>query len=137
MAGASAPYVFFFQAEDGIRDGRVTGAQTCALPISARLPAALTTPSSSPGFLGPVPMLCRYPCAGKLIAAGATRPQEQAMAKTKPFVSDIENIRKRARQDIDKGAMTAGYKADRATVVTLLNHALATEIVCVLRYKST
>ena len=57
------------------------------------------------------------------------------MAKTKPFVSDIENIRKRARQDIDKGAMTAGYKADRATVVTLLNHALATEIVCVLRYK--
>ena len=46
-------------------------------------------------------MLCRYPCAGKLIAAGATRPQEQAMAKTKPFVSDIENFRKRARQDID------------------------------------
>lgn len=57
------------------------------------------------------------------------------MAKTKPFVSDIENIRKRARQDIDKGAMTAGYRADRATVVKLLNHALATEIVCVLRYK--
>src|SRR6185312_114053 len=63
------------------------------------------------------------------------RSQEQAMAKTKPFVSDIENIRKRARQDIDKGAMTAGYRADRATVVKLLNHALATEIVCVLRYK--
>lgn len=57
------------------------------------------------------------------------------MAKSKPFVSDIENIRKRARKDIDKGAMTAGYSADRATVVKLLNHALATEIVCVLRYK--
>ena len=57
------------------------------------------------------------------------------MAKTKPFVSDIENIRKRARQDIDKGAMTAGYSADRETVVKLLNHALATELVCVLRYK--
>src|SRR5690348_17414608 len=28
-------YVFFFQAEDGIRDGRVTGVQTCALPISS------------------------------------------------------------------------------------------------------
>jgi bacterioferritin len=62
-------------------------------------------------------------------------PQEQVMAKTKPFVSDIENIRKRARKDIDKGAMTAGYSADRATVVKLLNHALATELVCVLRYK--
>ena len=57
------------------------------------------------------------------------------MAKTKPFVSDIENIRKRARKDIEKGAMTEGYSADRATVVKLLNHALATELVCVLRYK--
>ncbi len=57
------------------------------------------------------------------------------MAKTKPFISDIENIRKRARQDIDKGAMTAGYSADRETVVKLLNQALATELVCVLRYK--
>ena len=57
------------------------------------------------------------------------------MAKSKPFVSDIENIRKRARKDIDQGAMTAGYSADRSTVVKLLNHALATELVCVLRYK--
>ena len=57
------------------------------------------------------------------------------MAKSKPFVSDIENIRKRARKDIEKGAMTAGYAADRPTVIKLLNHALATELVCVLRYK--
>ena len=57
------------------------------------------------------------------------------MAKTKPFVSDIDNIRKRAREDIEKGAITSGYQADRATVVKLLNHALATELVCVLRYK--
>lgn len=57
------------------------------------------------------------------------------MAKSKPFVSDIENIRKRAREDIEKGAVTSGYHADRATVVKLLNHALATELVCVLRYK--
>lgn len=57
------------------------------------------------------------------------------MAKTKAFVSDIENIRKRARKDIEQGAITAGYSADRATVVKLLNQALATELVCVLRYK--
>ena len=57
------------------------------------------------------------------------------MAKSKPFVSDIDNIRKRAREDIEKGAITSGYQADRATVVKLLNHALATELVCVLRYK--
>ena len=57
------------------------------------------------------------------------------MSRTKPFVSDIDNIRKRARENIDGGAMTAGYSADRATVVNLLNQALATELVCVLRYK--
>ena len=57
------------------------------------------------------------------------------MAKIKPFVSNIDNIRKRARENIDDGAMTAGYSADRATVVKLLNEALATELVCVLRYK--
>jgi len=57
------------------------------------------------------------------------------MASSKPFVSDIENIRKRAREHIDKGAITSGYSADRETVIKLLNEALATEIVCVLRYK--
>lgn len=57
------------------------------------------------------------------------------MARTKPFVSDIDNIRKRARRNLDDGAMTAGYSADRTTVVNLLNQALATELVCVLRYK--
>lgn len=53
----------------------------------------------------------------------------------KPFVSDLKRIRERARLHIERGAVTAGYKADRATVVKLLNEALATEIVCVLRYK--
>lgn len=57
------------------------------------------------------------------------------MAQTKPFVSDIENIRQRARENIDNGAITTGYSADRETVVRLLNEALATELVCVLRYK--
>lgn len=54
---------------------------------------------------------------------------------SKPFITDIETIRRRAREHIDRGAVTAGYGADRETVVKLLNEALATEIVCVLRYK--
>ena len=54
----------------------------------------------------------------------------------KPFVGDIDAIRKRAREHIERGAVTAGYRADRDTVVRLLNEALATEIVCVLRYKA-
>lgn len=53
----------------------------------------------------------------------------------KPFLTDIDAIRKRAREHIDQGAITAGYSADRETVIKLLNEALATEIVCVLRYK--
>jgi bacterioferritin len=60
--------------------------------------------------------------------------QERAMA-SKPFLTDIQTIRKRAREHIEKGAITEGYKADRDTVVKLLNEALATEIVCTLRYK--
>lgn len=57
------------------------------------------------------------------------------MSKAKPFLTDLQTIRKRAREHIEKGAITAGYKADRETVVKILNEALATEIVCVLRYK--
>jgi bacterioferritin len=64
----------------------------------------------------------------------ATRHEEIAMA-AKPFLTDIKTIRKRAREHIDKGAITEGYKADRNMVIKLLNDALATEIVCVLRYK--
>jgi bacterioferritin len=53
----------------------------------------------------------------------------------KPFLSDIQAIRERARQHIEQGAVTSGYRADRDTVIRVLNEALATEIVCVLRYK--
>ena len=51
------------------------------------------------------------------------------------FLTDIKTIRERARQHMEKGAVTAGYKADLETAVRLLNEALATELVCVLRYK--
>ena len=53
----------------------------------------------------------------------------------KPFLTDIKTLRERARQHIEQGAVTPGYQADRETVLKLLNEALATEIVCVLRYK--
>ena len=53
----------------------------------------------------------------------------------KPFLTDIKTLRKRARQHIEQGAITEGYSADRKTVIKVLNEALATEIVCVLRYR--
>src|SRR3982751_2529650 len=54
---------------------------------------------------------------------------------TSDFVADITEIRRRAREHMDQGPITADYKADREKVVKLLNEALATELVCVLRYK--
>ena len=51
------------------------------------------------------------------------------------FLTDIQTLRKRAREHIEKGAVTAGYTANLETVIRILNEALATEIVCVLRYK--
>ena len=59
------------------------------------------------------------------------------MAKkpSKPFLTDVKTLRRRAREHIMEGAVTQGYTANRETVVKLLNEALATEIVCVLRYK--
>ena len=55
--------------------------------------------------------------------------------KKGPFLTDIEEIRRRARQHIEKGAVTPGYRGDLKTVLRVLNEALATELVCVLRYK--
>lgn len=52
-----------------------------------------------------------------------------------PFVADIQAIRERARKHIEEGAITDSYTAERETVIRLLNEALATELVCVLRYK--
>ena len=53
----------------------------------------------------------------------------------KPSLTDVEVIRKQARENITEGAVTAGYPADREQVLELLNAALATEIVCMLRYR--
>ena len=51
------------------------------------------------------------------------------------FLTDTPTLRKRARQHIDEGSVTAGYSADRQIVLKLLNDSLATELVCVLRYR--
>jgi len=55
--------------------------------------------------------------------------------RKQPFLTDVKTLRKRARQHIERGAVTEGYTADRETVLKLLNEALATEIICVLRYR--
>jgi bacterioferritin len=52
-----------------------------------------------------------------------------------PFLTDVQEIRKHAREHLAEGAVTAGYKGDRDTVLKLLNDSLATEIVCMLRYR--
>ena len=51
------------------------------------------------------------------------------------FLTDVQTLRARARKQIEEGPITEAYGADRARVVGVLNEALATELVCVLRYK--
>jgi len=64
-----------------------------------------------------------------------TVPITKDVSREQPALSDIKTLRARARKHIEKGAVTEGYAAERETVIKLLNEALATEIVCVLRYK--
>ncbi len=57
------------------------------------------------------------------------------MTKEGNFIIDLKTIQERARKHIENGALTDSYKADPVVVIRLLNEALATEIVCVLRYR--
>jgi bacterioferritin len=57
------------------------------------------------------------------------------MGKPQPFLTDVHVVRARARQEMEEGAVTSNYGADKEVVIRVLNEALATEIVCVLRYK--
>ena len=54
----------------------------------------------------------------------------------KPFLTDIKTLRERARKHIEQGAITPVYQGDVETSIRILNEALATEIVCTLRYKN-
>ena len=62
-------------------------------------------------------------------------PSSAASAGTASRISDVKTLRERARRHIEEGAVTEGYGADREVVLKLLNEALATELVCALRYK--
>ncbi|GKS58011.1 bacterioferritin [Nitrospira sp.] len=61
--------------------------------------------------------------------------KKTAPSSVSPFLTDLQTIRRRARQQIEDGALTEGYQGDPEAVIKLLNEALATEIVCVLRYR--
>src|ERR1700733_4163238 len=58
------------------------------------------------------------------------------MTKTnnQPFLTDVKELRKRARTSLDKGAITPAYQGDVKQTIEILQSVLATEIVCVLRY---
>ncbi|HWZ73705.1 MAG TPA: ferritin-like domain-containing protein [Casimicrobiaceae bacterium] len=70
-----------------------------------------------------------------IIGGSRTDINQGAAVKDKPFLTDVKTLRKRARQHIEDGAVTAGYGGNTETAIKVLNEALATEIVCVLRYK--
>src|SRR5262245_18536568 len=51
------------------------------------------------------------------------------------FLADMKEIRRKAREHVDEGAVTQNYKGNIENSIALLNHAVATDIVCILRYK--
>ena len=53
---------------------------------------------------------------------------------SQPFLTDVTTLRERARQHIERGALTENYQGDVAQTIDILQAVLATEIVCVLRY---
>jgi bacterioferritin len=64
-----------------------------------------------------------------------TRLKGPTVSTTQPFLSDVKELRRRARENFEQGAITDSYELDANVVCDILNQALATEIVCVLRYK--
>jgi bacterioferritin len=77
-----------------------------------------------------------FDCTVTDLGTGEMQMNTKADVQKKgPFLTDIEEIRRRARKHIEKGAVTPDYKGDIQTVLRVLNEALATELVCVLRYK--
>ena len=57
------------------------------------------------------------------------------MNEAKPFLTDIKELQRRAREHVEQGAVTSAYRGDVDIAIKLLNEALATEIVCTLRYR--
>lgn len=62
-------------------------------------------------------------------------PDGDQAQKAKAFTPNVEELRKRARKDVEEGAVTKGYPGEKEAIIEMLNAALATELVCVLRYR--
>lgn len=73
--------------------------------------------------------------AAEMAAAEAAGRRRGRAPKKGTFLRDLESIRRKAREHLTQGAITANYKGNVEHAIELLNHAVATEIVCVLRYK--
>src|ERR1700728_1095527 len=59
---------------------------------------------------------------------------EGRAAPSKPFLSDVQTLRERARRNLSEGVVTKTYGGDVGRTIEILQSVLATEIVCVLRY---
>jgi bacterioferritin len=68
-------------------------------------------------------------------ASNRCTTRENSMSNNnQPFLTDVKELRARARANIDKGAVTPAYQGDVKQTIEILQSVLATEIVCVLRY---
>jgi bacterioferritin len=129
---------------------RTEGTITSSLP-AATLSAVITLLLKDPGFIlkgpngstldfsTPVPqdeIDVWLKAAGKESIVQREIEQHREPAADKVMLPSLEELRAHARHHIESGAVTEEYKADRQQVLEVLNQVLATELVCILRYKS-
>jgi bacterioferritin len=69
------------------------------------------------------------------VVHNGTPPKVDPAGKSSAFLDDLKEIRARARRSLTDGALTANYEGSVQDAIALLNHAVASEIVCILRYK--
>lgn len=103
-------------------------------PTAVSTLASSRAPSSGGIRKGGASAYRRLPAVARgVLSGGVSKRTKKSPAAS--FLSDVDGLRRRARKQIEEGAVTSSYKADRAHVVELLNTALASEIICVLRYR--
>ena len=110
---------------------------SCSAASIPTAPWRCATPRScSPGAAGSTASPSRSRTSGHTGASvGSRNPTLRGDHRMGSFLTDVETIRRRARAEIERGPITESYTADRPRLLAVLNEVLATELVCVLRYK--
>ena len=128
--------------QPGVRPERLQEVGRLPRPPGRTVSVAISLRATSSNPVEHGRSLCHGRCRGSTAWLASTRTKLTAEGsgamndpKATPFLTDIKELQRRAREHVEKGAVTPAYRGDVETAVKLLNEALATGIVCTLRYR--